>query len=137
MKTISFIFLLTLSLNSFADQCAYVSAETANTAIKLISLSKKNSGGVLILCQNCGERTPTELRVNQIDIGATGVPDAPAEVSINGQGIDLAYTYVNINNGTYANLGKLSNCVSEGASQFIVEKKSKDGRVKYIPSAIF
>jgi hypothetical protein len=135
MKLLATLFLLTLSMNSFADQCQYVTAESATTATKLISLSKKNSGGVLNLCQNCGEKTPTEIRVNQIDISSTGVTEAPAEVSVNGVGIDLAYTYVNISAGTWVNLGKLSNCPVTGASEFITEKKSSDGRVQYIPSA--
>jgi hypothetical protein len=115
MKLLATLFLLTLSMNSFADQCQYVTAESATTATKLISLSKKNSGGVLNLCQNCGEKTPTEIRVNQIDISSTGVTEAPAEA--------------------WVNLGKLSNCPVTGASEFITEKKSSDGRVQYIPSA--
>jgi len=137
MKTLAALILLSLSVSALADQCQYVSVESAKKAVKLISLSKKNSGGVLELCQNCGERVPSELRVNQIDIGATGVTEAPAEVAINGKGIDLAYTYVNVNNGTWVNLGMLSNCPVDGASQFIVEKKSADGRVKYIPGAVY
>lgn len=137
MKIFAALALLTLSTAALADQCQYVSAESAKKAVKLISLSKKNSGGVLELCQNCGERVPKEIRVNQIDIGATGVSEAPAEVAVNGVGIDLAYTYVDINNGTWVNLGMLSNCPVDGASQFITEKKSADGKVKYIPGPIF
>lgn len=137
MKTLSVLILLSLSTAAFADQCQYVSAESAKKAVKLISLSKKNSGGVLDLCQNCGDRIPKEIKVNQIDIGATGVAEAPAEVAINGTGIDLAYTYVNVNNDTWVNLGMLSNCPVDGASQFIIEKKSADGRVKYVPGAIY
>ena len=131
------LFLLSLTFNAWADQCQYVTTESAQTAVKLISLSKKNIDGVLDFCQNCGDRIPKEIKVNQIDIVATDVDDVPAEVAINGRGIDLAYTYVNISEGTWVNLGKLSNCANDGASQFILEKKSVNGTSKYAPGPIF
>lgn len=137
MKKIAALFFLILAFNASADQCQYITTESAQTAVKLISLSKNNSGGVLDLCQNCGDRIPKEIKVNQIDIVATDVDEVPAEVTINGRGIDLAYTYVNISEGTWVNLGKLSNCANIGASQFIIEKKSSNGIVKYIPGPIF
>lgn len=135
MKTLAALLLFSFSFSSFADQCQFVTTESASTATKLISLSKSNSGGVLQLCQNCGEKTPASIQVNQIDIGSTGVKEVPAEVTINGEGIDLAYTYVNISVGVWVNLGKLSNCPVDGASQFILEKKMANGRVRYVPSA--
>jgi hypothetical protein len=133
MKTLAAIFLLILSLNSFADQCQLISKESAAKAVKLIAISKKNADGILSLCQNCGESTPTEVRINSVSIAASGVTEAPAEVQLNGAGIDLAYTYVNISSGTWVNLGMLSNCPVDGASQFIIERPSANGRVKYVP----
>lgn len=135
MKKTILLALTLLSFNALADQCQYVTAESAQTAVKLISLSKKNAGGVLDLCQNCGDRSPKEIRVNQIDIGNTEVTEVPAEVSINGRGIDLAYTYVNVGNGIWINLGKLSNCANTGTSQYITEKKTESG-VRYIVGPI-
>lgn len=134
----SFIVALSLvsSFATLADQCQYITAESAQTAVKLISQSKKATGGILELCQLCGETSPTELKVNQIDLRSTGVSEAPIEININGSGIDLAYTYVNINKGTWVNLAKLSNCSATDASLYIIEKTNKDGTVKYQPSSI-
>lgn len=138
MKVKSFIAGLALvsSFATMADQCQYVTVESAQTAVKLISQSKKLSGGILELCQLCGESTPTEVKVNQIDLKSTGVKEVPVEVNVNGRGIDLAYTYVNINKGTWVNLAKLSNCSATDASLYIIEKTNKDGSVKYLPSSI-
>ena len=138
MKNLAVLLSLTLlSVSAFADQCAYVTADSAKTAVRLISLSKKNSGGVLALCQSCGETEPQQVAVNQIDISATGVADVPAEVSINGQGIDLAYTYVNMGQGRWFNLAKLSSCEVRGESKYIIEKHYANGRVKFILGPVF
>ena len=137
MKKLVILLSLTLSVSAFADQCAYVKADSARTAARLISLSKKNSGGVLALCQSCGETEPQQIGVNQIDIGATEVADVPARVSINGQGIDLAYTYVNMGQGRWFNLAKLSNCEVRGESKYIIEKRYANGRVRFILGPVF
>lgn len=137
MKKLALFVIALASINSFADQCAYVTKDSATTAVKLISLSKKNAGGVLALCKSCGEKEAKQIKVNQIDIGETGVSNVPSEVAINGEGIDLAYTYVNISAGTWVNLGKLSNCEVHDESQFILEKKSANGKVKFVASPVF
>lgn len=129
MKKILISAITLLSFNAFADQCQYVTTASAETAVKLLSLSKKNSGGALSLCQNCGEREPEEIQIDKVEIGFTNVSDVPSVVIINGRQIDLAYTYVNVNGDTFVNLGKLSNCANDGTSQFIVKKQNNKYKV--------
>lgn len=131
MKKILITAFTLLSFNAFADQCQYVTTASAETAVKLLSISKKNSGDALFLCQNCGDKIPEEVQLNKVEIGFTNVSDVPSVVIVNGSQIDLAYTYVNVHGDTYVNLGKLSNCANDGTSQFIVRKKSVNGSINY------
>lgn len=136
MKKLFAIALIALSFNALADQCQWVTEASAKKAVSLIKKSKKTSGGVLDLCQLCGDTKAKEVVVNQIDVTNTGDAQLSKEVSINGKGIDLAYTYVDVGNGTFVNLAKLSKCEATGVSGYIHQVISADGKVRYIPGPV-
>lgn len=133
---LSTLFLMSATLmNAYADQCSYITAESAKTAAKLIKLSQKNAGGILEICQPCGEANPTKTVATTVTIGRTGVEDVPSEILVNGDGIDLAYAYVAISPKTWVNLAMLSGCAAQDVSQFILESRNRADQVTYKMSA--
>lgn len=137
MKKLLAVVLLALSFNALADQCQWVTTASAKKAVNLIKKSKKTSGGVLELCQPCGEGRAQEVRVNQIDILSTGDAQLTSEVAINGRAIDLAYTFVDVGNGKFVNLAKLSRCEAHDVSLVISQEADANGRIRYIPGPIY
>ena len=100
-----------------ADQCALVPASQVDWAIQHV----KAAPMVLSLCKPCGEKVPTVLTV----AGASRVGSGKdAELSIvdeNGKATrhDLAYTYVQVGDGRFANLAKLVGCPTTDVDDFI------------------
>lgn len=127
------------SLTTFADQCSHLTKAVAQAAKELTILSTKNIGGVVTICQSCGETEVNQIRVNQIYVTHANDSQTPKQLLINGEIIDLAYTYVNISPKTWVNLAMLSEChgTSEKieASQFIIEKINQNGEIEFQPSA--
>ncbi|HMV35882.1 MAG TPA: hypothetical protein PKM44_00825 [Turneriella sp.] len=72
-----------------ADQFAYIKPETARQAVELLAKEKE----VYFFCEPCNESTGQLTKIDKfeaVDVNYEGFH----EVQINGQGIDLAYTYV-------------------------------------------
>ena len=97
-----------------ADQCAYVSQAEAERALAFIRVGDR----FVNFCEPCGAQNffaePVEL--------ASSVEVAPAgyeqywELRLNGQGVDMAYTYVRLSDVDYYNLSKLVECPSQDVS---------------------
>lgn len=136
MKKLIVISMVALSFNAFADQCQWVTAASAKKAVSLIKKSNKTAGGVLSFCQPCGDTKIQEITVNQIDVTNTGDKVLSKEVAINGQSIDLAYTFVYTGYGKFENLAKLSKCEASDVSAVINMKLTSDGEVHYTPGPI-
>jgi hypothetical protein len=94
---------------AFADQCAYVSQDTAKKALKMIV----ESNTIQTLCEPCGE-----TKAQTLDVKAIGANDVSYQgfwqVSVNNKGVDLAYTFVN-----GLNVAQLVGCPTEGVSPSI------------------
>ncbi|HRP68994.1 MAG TPA: hypothetical protein PLY93_05630 [Turneriella sp.] len=80
-------FLLCSSLH--ADQFAYLDAPLAQRAHALLSKEKE----AYFLCEPCGEKTGRVTTVHQVENRDAGY-QAFREIYINGEAVDLAYTYV-------------------------------------------
>lgn len=111
MKKIVMTMALVLSASSaFADQCAYITKDQAAKAVTTLLSAQK----IQSLCEPCGETRAANVKaVNTIAIRSTGV-DNTVEITLDGKGIDLAYTYVN-----GLNLALTSSCPAEGVSPSI------------------
>jgi hypothetical protein len=118
MKTILFSLLSVLSLNAFADQCAWNKLTDATSAMKLL----KNND-VMTWCQNCDETKPSHIyKVQELKKikPASDQYEIQAKLS-NGQthNFDLAYIYVRVASDVFANVAQLVGCPSVGATTFI------------------
>jgi hypothetical protein len=90
MRSTTFAFaLLLLATISFADQQAWVSRGDADRAAVLLPAGST----MRAFCAPCGDETWTEIGVVQVDVSHTG-SGGFWEVQVNGEGVDLAYTYV-------------------------------------------
>lgn len=133
-----FLSLITLLLSSiqplYADQCAYINQAEVRSALDFI----KPSSQYIEFCEPCDEtnfyqhdlKTVKNLHVNVVD-------DKQWEIRVNGKGIDLAYTYIKRDDGTFINLSKLAACPSQGVSIGFAAKAEHDKVTskQYIPSA--
>jgi len=139
-KVINALFLLLITLlfsitkPLHADQCAYINQAEVRSALDFI----KPSTQYIEFCEPCDDsdfyqydlKTVRNLQVNVVD-------DQQWEIRINGKGIDLAYTYIKRDDGTFINLSKLAACPSQGVSIGFAAKGKQDTVTseQYIPSA--
>ncbi|MCB9072518.1 MAG: hypothetical protein H6623_02765 [Bdellovibrionaceae bacterium] len=90
MKSLFFSLVLVFSANAMADQCAYVSKDMATQALQKVAGSKKVQSYCLPCMNTQGAAT--------YDIKSLGIADVDYqgywELQINGQGVDIAYIYV-------------------------------------------
>jgi MYXO-CTERM domain-containing protein len=98
-----------------ADQCAWISKQHAEDALALIDVGSP----IVFFCEPCGETRPAEVQVTRAQTAR--VNDGYWEVSVNGQGIDLAYTFVPNGDGKWVNLSKMVDCPSSGVSCMLDE----------------
>lgn len=76
-----------------ADQFAYIEPETARRAVELMAKEKE----IYLFCEPCNESQGQLTKIEKleaVDVNYQGFH----EVQVNGQGIDLAYTFVMRNN---------------------------------------
>lgn len=97
---ILFIALVTLALGAAAplpfDQQAYISQDDAVAAAALFS----RVGMAYSLCEPCGDTTPTRISFTHVDARWTGF-ERYYQVHLDGQGRDLAYTYIPVQGSPY------------------------------------
>jgi len=99
-----------------ADQCAYVTKAQADDALQLVAVGDD----IVEFCEPCGEG-PQSVKVDTVTSAETGFENT-WEVSVNGQGIDLAYTFIANGDGKWVNLSKMVDCPSEGVSYLLDEQ---------------
>lgn len=98
-----------------ADQCAYINESQATAALRFV----KPGMVVRAYCEPCGEHVPAASRATTVTtavVRPAGMQGEYAEVAINGEGIDLAYTFVPYE-GDYVNLASLAECPAQGVSK--------------------
>jgi hypothetical protein len=94
-----------------ADQCAWNEAAHATKAEAILAKHPK----VIAYCEPCGDKAPGEPAIARDVTVATPQGDY-REVSINGQAVDLAYTFVQVSSTKYKNLAKMVGCPASGVS---------------------
>lgn len=124
MKTLTISIVLAMAGTAYADQCQWVQPNIAAKAKKALA----NHPKVLQFCEPCGDKAPgvpeTADRIELV------TPDPGyREMSINGESVDLAYTYVRTAPHTYENLGMLVDCdmMKEGTATLYVEDATPNG----------
>jgi hypothetical protein len=94
-----------------ADQCAWNEAAHATKAEAILAKHPK----VIAYCEPCGDKAPGEPVIAR-DVSVTTPQGDYREVSINGQAVDLAYTFVQVSGTKYKNLAKMVGCPASGVS---------------------
>jgi hypothetical protein len=133
MKTLTKIFLFSaIALASvtpalaFADQCQAITREQANAFVALV----RNGDMVGSLCEPCGEAPDGADRIPMAEVYDISVEDNGeyAEIFLNDESIDLAYTYiVAAQTGTHwklKNAAKLVGCPCTGVSDTLTVLKT-------------
>ncbi|MDJ0511199.1 MAG: hypothetical protein QNJ64_18375 [Crocosphaera sp.] len=100
---------------AYADQCSYIDKEEALKAATFLKLNQL----IYLFCEPCGETRPQPVTIQSISVGTVGYQNF-WQVSINDQGVDLAYTYVPSTIETKPiNLAALAGCPARDVSIFI------------------
>jgi hypothetical protein len=124
IKTLSISLCLTLlwCLSAKADQCAYITKEQASKALSSLNLSQT----IYFLCEPCGEIRPTSSLIESLSIETVGYQEY-WQVTINGKGIDLAYTFVDAGiDNKLINLAAIANCTATDVSIVLPNPHFKD-----------
>ncbi len=103
--------LLLSAQSAHADQCAWNDEAHAAKAEAILAKHPK----VIAYCEPCGDKAPGEPAIAR-DVTVTTPQGAYREVSINGQPVDLAYTFVQVSSTKYKNLAKMVGCPASGVS---------------------
>ena len=110
MKTLAIGILLAMSTSAFADQCQINTNEQAQRAALLL----QKGAEVASLCQPCGEK------ISQASVSVVKtVKTEKGETILNGQSIDLAYTYLRVAPNKYINVGTAIGCNPHDVSKVI------------------
>ncbi len=99
-----------------ADQAAYISKSQAIKVEKILRGMKD----IRFLCELCGETKSQAVKVysvRAVDVNYENM----WEVLVNKEGIDLAYTYIHVNN-RWVNLARYVNEEVDSVSEFLSEK---------------
>ena len=88
------------ALPAKADQAAWIAKDRADAAVVVLSKQKE----IRIYCKPCGDTGFKQKAVTAVTMEKQS--DTDWEVSVDGEGIDLAYVYVNIK-GAWVNLARL------------------------------
>jgi hypothetical protein len=110
----SFLF----ALSAFADQCAYVDKEIALSAAAELDLGQT----IYKLCEPCGDLQPEPVTISSLAAETVDFENY-WQISVNGEGIDLAYTFVESDTkGEAENLAGIVDCPANGVSDSITVK---------------
>lgn len=120
-------FFLAITTPGWADQCSYISKEQALKAIARLDLNDE----VYFLCEPCGEEIPEPAQIEALSAGTVDYEDY-WQVVINGDGIDLAYVFVDSGiENNFANLAMLADCPAQRVSPtLLLGEVSEPGSVK-------
>ena len=112
-QLITFIIASCLALPALADQAAYIAKADADRAIELL----KNTQTVKSYCAPCNDTAAKSIAVTSVtgaDVNFQGF----WQVSVNGQGEDLAYLYF-LDNGKWRNVAIALGIPVEEVPEFI------------------
>lgn len=113
-KALLLVAILASSLTNlaWADQCALISAEQAGKALDFL----KPGGTIVAFCEPCGDKDfYAKPRITINDLQAVADKEYWS-VQVNGEELDLAYTFVSNAEGSFLNVSKLANCPSDDVS---------------------
>jgi hypothetical protein len=113
-----------------ADQCAWIDDATAKAAAKKLAQARSYRAW----CEPCGDASPgPTVPVQQVNVRPTG--SGSFEVVTNGtEALDLAYTYIPGDAGTWTNLGLLLSCGASGVSSKWVDPATRPRAKPAAPS---
>jgi hypothetical protein len=104
-----------IAANAIADQCQALTKVQATEAAKLIKIDDT----VFSFCVACGDKKPTPIKVTSIAVTSS---QSYWELSLNGKGVDLAYTYVKTSSTRATNLAGMVGCQASDVPYFIPVK---------------
>lgn len=110
--------LLSLASVASADQCAYISEQEAKTAMQYLQPNDQ----VVYFCELCGDKIFQSEPIHDIktlSVKQVDENDNLWEISVNGKGIDLAYTYLDTGHLNFVNMAVLSGCEAQGMTPHI------------------
>ncbi|MFT3698252.1 MAG: hypothetical protein QM831_34235 [Kofleriaceae bacterium] len=112
-----------------ADQCELTDEATADKAIAVV----KAHHTVLEYCEPCGDKAPGTPHVLDHVAKQRGV-DSYYAVTLDKREVDLAYTYVEMSPGHFANLAKLAQCPTSGVTPELTVEQASDTGVLITPT---
>ncbi len=118
MKSFLTLALLLSSISAFADQCQALSSEQASRAALLI----QSGSEIASLCQNCGEAIKNAQYSTARSVSVVKSYGDFKELSIAGETVDLAYTYLKVAPKKYVNVALVVGCPASGVSKMILRK---------------
>ena len=103
------------TLPAIADQCSYLTKERALTA-----MARLNIGDTIYqLCEPCGEKTTQPTSIQNLSLEKVDFEDY-WQVKINGEGIDLAYVFVDSGiENNFVNLAAIADCPAQQVSPLL------------------
>ena len=111
MKAFLLTILMTVfGLNSWADQCAWISQEQAQNAMAALQQAKE----IKSFCGPCRTGDPQKITIETLSIRPVNETSNLWKVLVNNKGIDAAYIYVD-----QLNLAEVIQCPTEGVSDSI------------------
>jgi len=111
--TVSVLALVSLATPALADVCSWNSPAVARRAVPML----KPGDTIQEFCPGCGDTVAKPIKVSTATEAAVAQDPKYHEVSVNGEAVDLAYTYVRTApNGPWTNLGALVNCSPDNDS---------------------
>ncbi|MEG3620300.1 hypothetical protein V5T82_17685 [Magnetovibrio sp. PR-2] len=129
---LAFIFSILISGQALADQAVYVETDKARAAYIIL----KDKQVLREFCEPCGSIAFREIEIDSIQIKKSKTSKEHA-ISINGDRIDLAYTYVEDGNGGWKNLASLLNVeIDSPIFEYFTENFSDElADFRFIPMA--
>jgi hypothetical protein len=82
-----------------ADQCGDLDPDKVAQARNYLSLSSE----YVSYCEPCSDGPPVKIHIQNVS-------GADRQILVNGVSLDVAYTYVNVADHLWANLGLMTNC---------------------------
>jgi hypothetical protein len=99
------IVLMLFASISFADVCSYITKDQAELGARLLHINPN----FVKYCAPCSEKSKTKIRAEKIEARVVE-NDQYWGVFVNGENIDLAYTYLDIGEKNGISLANLSGC---------------------------
>lgn len=113
--------LLFFSFPALADQCAYITKKQALMAISRLNLEDT----IYLYCEPCGEKYPQPLVIKSLSMETVNYQDY-WQITVNGQGIDLAYVFITSEvEQNWVNLAVVSACPASGISPVLPRTRTR------------